>query len=706
MKKIITLIVLALTTNAFSQINFQSVNQTSVGLSGTNALLAIIDYNNDDNEDLIMSDNSQNLLFYKNNGNGTFTSLNIGINQNVNAGAIKPADFNNDGYQDFVITFKDSIKFFQNTTLGGFTDATSSLGFVNPITTRPIFFSANCGVWDDYDADGDLDLLINTKDNSNSYIEVFVNNLTSFNTRNILLTFTLPIQPLFTLIDYDNDQDQDVLLLNFNDNNPPMSQYYYQPLKLYQKSGTTYTDVTATSGLGLGSNHGFAQVWDYNNDGWADIIIGSTDNVFNSTNANRVYKNLGTGSFTDVSSTLNLMNGNNYYRFVYPTELDNDGDLDVLFASTNHLFSNNNNGTFTTDLISTSGLPSTSNYGSFMDYDNDGKLDFLSQVFSQNVGVYKNNTSNSNNYINVKLHGCPELKDSKGSRVCLYSSQGIQTRYFGNNKGGNGALDQVSNILHFGIGTLTTVDSIKVFWANGGITKHIPTINAMNHLYQLPSCNPLNNQNVCTSIGQDSLMLLNNGYITGNNPCGQGIHTETKWIKVTGADSLHVNTFQHRLYDASRIYDKNNSLIWQWNGENQSATWYVRNHSVYVGGNDSVRIEFYQGYADPFCNGQMQITKMICGSASTGINNVDKDMKLIIYPNPATDHIIIEFSNQNILINYSVKITNTLGQILLNMPLNSLSTNVNLNNLNNGVYFVNIIDTNGSIIDIKKIVLQ
>ena len=361
-----------------------------------------------------------------------------------------------------------------------------------------------------------------------------------------------------------------------------MSQYNYQPLKLYQKSGITYTDVTATSGLGLGSNHGFAQVWDYNNDGWADIIMGSTDNVLNSTNANRVYKNLGTGSFTDVSTTLNLMNGNNYYRFVYPTELDNDGDLDVFFASTNHLFSNNNNGTFTADLISTSGLPASSNYGSFIDYNNDGKLDFLSQVYSQNIEVYKNITAISNNYINVKLHGCPNLKDPKGTRVCLYTSQGMQTRYFGNNKGGNGAFDQASNILHFGIGTSTAVDSIKVFWTNGGITKHYPTINTINHLYQLPSCNP-----------------------------------------------------------------------------------------------------------------------------ATGIISLDNNKGINIYPNPTTEHLIVEFSNEDILANCSLKITNALGQVVLSTQLNNLSTNVNLNNLiSKEIYFVYIIDSQNNIVDIKKIVLQ
>ena len=145
-----------------------------------------------------------------------------------------------------------------------------------------------------------------------------------------------------------------------------------------------------------------------------------------------------------------------------------------------------------------------------------------------------------------------------------------------------------------------------------GIWNRALTQQEITALYQ---SSPISNgQTICSTIGQDSTALLNNGYITGNNPCGQNIHTENKWIDITGADSLKVYTLQHRLYDKSRIYDRNNQLIWEWAGENSSATWYDRNHSVFVGGNDSVKIEFYQGYADPFCNGLIQVTKMICGN--------------------------------------------------------------------------------------------
>ena len=128
-------------------------------------------------------------------------------------------------------------------------------------------------------------------------------------------------------------------------------------------------------------------------------------------------------------------------------------------------------------------------------------------------------------------------------------------------------------------------------------------------------------QNICLTIGNDSLALLNNAYIIGpnsggNNCPGLNVHTESKWIKVTGTDSLYINTAQHRFFDFSKIYDQSNNLIWSWLGESVPAiTWYFRNFRVFVGGNDSVRIEFHQGFPDPFCVGYLQVVGIFCNAA-------------------------------------------------------------------------------------------
>jgi hypothetical protein len=220
-------------------------------------------------------------------------------------------------------------------------------------------------------------------------------------------------------------------------------------------------------------------------------------------------------------------------------------------------------------------------------------------------------------------------------------------------------------------------------------------------------------QNICQSIGNDSLALLTNGYITGPNSgggtcTGLNVHTESKWINVTGADSLFVNTFQHRLYDFSKIYDKNNNLIWSWLGENASATWYFRSHSVFVGGNDSVRIEFHQGYSDPFCNGYLQIVGMHCNNLTTNITVNTNDKKIIkIYPNPTNGLFTIDYGNHSILTGYNLKIMNSLGQQVYTTHLKQQSSIIDLNGLaSKGIYFAHIIDGKGNTIDIKKIVLQ
>ena len=201
-KSIIAALLLA-ASSTFGQVSFQSISQNSLGLPNNNYARAIIDYNNDDLEDIIASDSAFDFKLYKNNGNSTFSSVNVAVYQKLNDSQlnalINVADFNNDGFQDFVIVYRDSIKFYKNNGGLTFIDMTNTLGINNPITNRTLAYNNNegsgdvpsGGAWDDYDADGDLDYIIGTKDASNSYIEVFVNNVTSFNTRNIILTFPL-----------------------------------------------------------------------------------------------------------------------------------------------------------------------------------------------------------------------------------------------------------------------------------------------------------------------------------------------------------------------------------------------------------------------------------------------------------------------------------------------------------------------------------
>ncbi len=68
--------------------------------------------------------------------------------------------------------------------------------------------------------------------------------------------------------------------------------------------------------------------------------------------------------------------------------------------------------------------------------------------------------------------------------------------------------------------------------------------------------------------------------------------------------------------------------------------------------------------------------------------------KLTVYPNPASDVLNINLSNANFK-NSNLSIFNISGKEILNANMNGSNTQVNIEELSNGVYFVNISNQNG-----------
>ena len=78
-----------------------------------------------------------------------------------------------------------------------------------------------------------------------------------------------------------------------------------------------------------------------------------------------------------------------------------------------------------------------------------------------------------------------------------------------------------------------------------------------------------------------------------------------------------------------------------------------------------------------------------------------------IYPNPANDHITIDCGTLANVSGWNIVITNTLGQEVFNQPMNTQQYVVPLNTWSGqGVYFVKIYDTQGNLVNTKKIILQ
>ena len=80
---------------------------------------------------------------------------------------------------------------------------------------------------------------------------------------------------------------------------------------------------------------------------------------------------------------------------------------------------------------------------------------------------------------------------------------------------------------------------------------------------------------------------------------------------------------------------------------------------------------------------------------------------ILIYPNPASDHITIDNGNYSAMSGYSLKITNNTGQQVFQSPINQPQFYLDLSTWSgNGLYYVHLIDPQGVTVTLRKIVLQ
>jgi hypothetical protein len=248
------------------------------------------------------------------------------------------------------------------------------------------FNLAGGAIGDDFDNDGYLDIVASTQD-TRGQIRFFRNNQDgTFSERSEEAGLTGLFGGLnLVQADYDNDGDVDVLVLRGG----WLAEHGRHPNSLLRNNGNgTFTDATIDAGLaGVHYPTQTASWGDYDNDGDVDLYIGNESSAAISA-PGQLFRNNGNGTFTDVAAQAGVEN-QRYAKGVVWGDYDGDRRPDLYVsnrAGPNRLYRNNGDGTFT-DVAPQLGVerPIESFPVWFWDVDNDGVLDLYVSAYAAGI---------------------------------------------------------------------------------------------------------------------------------------------------------------------------------------------------------------------------------------------------------------------------------------------------------------------------------
>ena len=416
---------------------------------------AVADYDNDGDVDLYVTNYGTNVM-YANQADGTF----VDVTQASNVGDERFStgcaffDYDRDGDLDlYVANYVDFRKFmastpdrryewrgltvhfgprgipgegdilYRNDGNGVFSDVTTAAH----IEDREKLFGLGV-VAGDYDNDGDADIYV-ANDTGPNYLWENNGDGTFADVgwlRGVAYGETGEAQGSMGIAfgDYDNDENQDILVTNF----------WEETNTLYHNNGegVFFSDLSFDAQIAMASFRFLAwgaDFFDYDNDGDKDLFVA---------------------------------NGH-----LYP-QLER-ANLGVEYAQRNQLFENQGDGTFA-EISGQMGpgfaVSKVSRGNALGDYDNDGDIDIFVLNLNDTPTLLRNDGGNRNNWLSVKTIGSKSNRDGIGARVSVRCQERYQINEV---RSGSSYLSHADLRLHFGLGQATKIDTLTVSWPSGSV---------------------------------------------------------------------------------------------------------------------------------------------------------------------------------------------------------------------------------------------